>query len=100
MIDLSDRQLQALMNVLVFTPNAVYLAQGKRPPGWLIAASLAWLGISFLDDLNYLVRGEAALARDLEAMTLNRAAFTQPGHPPPPHPLTYNQALRYRVNRP
>ena len=82
-INLSDRRLQALMNVLVFTPNAVYLAQGKRPPGWLIAASLAWLGISFLDDLQYLVRG-------------NNADDALQAFPPP----MVTDPYRYRVNRP
>lgn len=57
-LDLTDRRLQAIMNLAVFTPYAIYLARGTRPPGWLIAASLAWLGINALDDLSYLWMGE------------------------------------------
>ncbi len=58
--NLNTRRWSAIANVLVFTPYAIYLARGVRPPGWLIAASLAYLGISFFDDVRYLVqeRGE------------------------------------------
>ena len=55
--NLTTRRFSAIANVLVFTPYAIYLARGVRPPGWLIAASLAYLGISFFDDLRYLATG-------------------------------------------
>lgn len=75
---LKDRRFTAVANILVFTPYAIYLARGKRPPGWLVAASLAYLAVSFFDDVSFLVKSE-----DLAGVV-------------PPAPESF---MRYRVNR-
>lgn len=82
---LKDRRFSALTNVLVFTPYAVYLARGKRPPPWLIAASLAYLAVSFFEDMRYLVQGEQIIEAELGAF--------------PPRAQSFPQAMQYRVNR-
>lgn len=48
-------KFDALLNVIVFTPIAIYLARGQRPPTWLTVASLAYTGIVFVRDLQTLV---------------------------------------------
>jgi len=90
---LTDRRFTALANVLVFTPYAVYLARGKRPPGWLIAATLGYLAVTFFDDMKYLIQGEQRIEAELLQGNI--------AHPPPPPwrvpaPETFQ---RYRVNR-
>lgn len=84
-VDLSSRRMSSLMNVLVFTPYAVYLARGQMPPVWLIAASLVWTGINFFDDLKYLIEGEQVIESELSA--------------PRGVPIAAQDAWRYRVNR-
>ena len=104
---LTDRRFTAVANVLVFTPYAVYLARGKRPPGWLIAASLAYLAVTFFEDMRYLIQGEQIIEAELlgelpRQMREQRGElYGNIGHPPPPPwrapaPQTFN---RYRVNR-
>ena len=102
---LSDRRFSALTNVVVFTPYAIYLARGKRPPSWLIAASLAFLAVSFFEDMRVLIQGEQTIAAELGT------------YPPPPcgpmgcangcgcprgspaAPQSFPAAMQYRVNR-
>lgn len=54
----NNDKLNALLNVAIFTPIAFYIAQGKRPPTWMTAASLAILGVSFVRDLNTIFGGQ------------------------------------------
>lgn len=85
---LKDRRFTAVANILVFTPYAIYLARGKRPPGWLIAASLAYLAVSFMDDVRFLVQTEPD------------EQLGQIAHPPPPwRDPAPESFMRYRVNR-
>lgn len=105
-VDLSSRRLSALMNVLVFSPYAIYLARGKMPPVWLIAASLAWTGINFFDDLKYLIQGEETIEAELLPAPPTLAGLGHCGchglaaQPTPrPRPRTAQDAWRYRVNR-
>lgn len=94
-VDLSARQLNSFMNVAVFTPYAIYLARGKRPPGWLIAASLGWLAVQFFNDMRYLLGKEPAAPTPVGTLS---GPIAHP--PPPPYPMTMPQAYAYRVNRP
>jgi hypothetical protein len=105
---LSDRRFTALTNVIVFTPYAFYLARGKRPPTWLIVASLAYLGISFLEDLRYLVQGERTAASEIEsalgafppsATSCAGTCGSAPLTAPPSAPRSFTRAMQYRVNR-
>ena len=45
----------AILNVVVFSPLAFYLARGKTPPMPLIVASLTYTGVMFLRDLQILM---------------------------------------------
>lgn len=108
-LDLSDRRLQAVMNLAVFTPYAIYLARGKRPPAWLIAASMAWLAISAIDDLSYLYMGDRQSGFYGLGMAhpgpsgdaLVEAQGIAVGARMPPRPFEPPQVAwhRYRVNR-
>jgi len=102
---LADRRFSALTNVLVFTPYAVYLARGKRPPAWLIAASLTYLAVSFFEDMRYLVQGEQIIEAELSAFPprqcppLGCANGCGCASVPPATSTSFPQAMQYRVNR-
>lgn len=88
---LADPRLTSLLNVLVFFPYAIYIARGKKPPTWLVVASLGYLAINFFDDLRYLIKGEEIIESEL-------SNYVPPAVPPYriPAAATFN---RYRVNR-
>jgi len=90
-IDLTSRRLASAMNVAVFTPYAIYLAQGKRPPMWLTLASLAWLGVNFLDDLKFLTSNEPQEMGNLQCNCAHPSSRTIPSD--------INTPMVYRVNR-
>ncbi len=103
---ITTRHFSALTNVIVFTPYAVYLARGKKPPNWLIAASLAFLAVSFFEDMRYLFRGEQVIEAELMPAPPTLSGLADCGcsglaaQPTPrPRPRTAQDAWRYRVNR-
>lgn len=104
-IDLSSRRVSALMNILVFTPYAIYLARGQLPPPWLIVASLAWTGINFFDDLKYLIQGqeiiEGQLGNAAGCGCAGLGCANGCGSPRAPlaAPTGFQGAMQYRVNR-
>ena len=85
-IDITNPYVNAVMNVAVFTPYAIYLARGKKPPPLLVAASLAWLGVQFVHDLNMITTRSPGLG-------------VYPHKAPPGPPVDFNRAKNYRVNR-
>lgn len=50
-----DDRTQALLNVAVFTPIALYAFRGKKPPAALVVASVIAGAAFFLRDLNTLL---------------------------------------------
>jgi len=70
----------AWMNVAVFTPIAIYGWQGKRPPNWLIVASMVYAGALLVMDINTLLEERALADPDPAAFDTGGArvpAFTQ-----------------------
>ena len=102
---MTDRRFSAFTNVLVFTPYAVYLARGKRPPSWLIAASLAYLAVAFFEDMRYLIQGEQTIASELAAFPprpcgpMGCANGCGGSRASPTAPQSFPAAMQYRVNR-
>lgn len=73
-------KFNALLNVIVFTPIAIYLARGMRPPTWLTVASLAYTGIVFIRDLQVIL---GDVNKDPTVAKLPKE-LTQPPLPKPP----------------
>lgn len=87
------------MNIAVFTPIAVYGWQGKRPPNWLIIASIVYAAGLLVMDVNTLLEQngpEASGDAGARIPTISpRAPRLAGGARVPP----FSQIRRYGVNR-
>ncbi len=79
----------AWMNVAIFTPIAIYGWQGKRPPTWLIIASIVYAAALVAMDINTLLEPNASTISPLDNALV-------PGGARVP---TFTQIQRYGVNR-